>query len=744
MNLRYTKCCSAVILFLLAGFALSAPSLSLAVDANATGPVKFAAEEIRREAVANGIPVLGAGEVSQGETIRISLELGDSGISQSYSLRILGGIGHRAIQVRGTDAEGTMYGGLQVAEAIRTGTLDSLADADHEPHIARRGIKMNIPLDLRTPSYTDPSDAAQANIPEVWSMDFWRETFDDMARHRYNVISLWNLHPFPSMVKVPEYPNVALDDVWRTTAKLDDRFDNNGRNFVKPEMLANHEVVKTITIDGKIQFWRDVMQLAEDRGVDVYLFTWNIFLHGAEGKDGITSDKMAPSTIAYFRASVRETIRTYPLLAGMGITAGEGFAHGMDSKTKEKWLWQTYGEGIRDALKADPQRKFKLIHRFHQTGLGEIREAFADLPCQLDLSYKYALAHMYSIPKPPFIGPSLPQLSPELRSWLTIRNDDIYSFRWADLDYARAFIKGIPGPDKIAGFYMGPDGYFWGRDFLTKNPSAPRQTVMHQQWLSFALWGRLAYDPETPAAAFDRLTAARFPGADVPKLVAAWADASKTFPYITRFFWGSNDISWFPEACRKKGQFYTVADFSQGVAMPGSGVMNIMDWRKSVLAKKEPAGVTPLEIASSLEANATRALDALPALRSAKVRPAGSEGEYVATLGDIEAMAHLGLYYSAKIRGACDLALFDATRDATRQSTAVKHLEAAVRHWTDYASAYTRQYVQPVLYNRAGWVDLPKDLANVRKDLQMVKEWKPGSLVARGAKRPAPRSPSTK
>ena len=44
-------------------------------------------------------------------------------------------------------------------------------------------------------------------------MDFWREFLDEMARHRFNVLTLWNLHPFPSMVKVPEYPDVALDDV---------------------------------------------------------------------------------------------------------------------------------------------------------------------------------------------------------------------------------------------------------------------------------------------------------------------------------------------------------------------------------------------------------------------------------------------------------------------------------------------------------------------------------------------------
>ncbi len=45
-----------------------------------------------------------------------------------------------------------MYGGLDVAEAIRTGTIDSLQDSDHPPHIAQRGLKINIPLDLRTPT----------------------------------------------------------------------------------------------------------------------------------------------------------------------------------------------------------------------------------------------------------------------------------------------------------------------------------------------------------------------------------------------------------------------------------------------------------------------------------------------------------------------------------------------------------------------------------------------------------------
>ena len=45
-----------------------------------------------------------------------------------------------------------------------------------------------------------------------------------MARHRFNVLTLWNLHPFPSIVKVPEYPDIALEDVKRTTIPFDDTF----------------------------------------------------------------------------------------------------------------------------------------------------------------------------------------------------------------------------------------------------------------------------------------------------------------------------------------------------------------------------------------------------------------------------------------------------------------------------------------------------------------------------------------
>ena len=279
--------------------------------------LQFAAAEIRRALSVRRIPL------RKDAPTRIEISTRNSGAEeQAYTIRKQTVRGRTTYTANGAGAAGAMYAGLDIAEAIRLGTLAELDNVERTPHIARRGIKFNIPLDSRTPSYSDAGDSAQQNIPEMWSMAFWREFLDEMARDRYNVLSLWSLHPFPSMVKVPEYPDVALDDVKRTTVRFED-VHHTGVDMGSPEIFANLETIRRMTIAEKIRFWREVMQYAHDRGIEVLLFTWNIFTWGADGKYGITWDQTNPTTIDYFRKSVRETILTYPLLAGIGITAGE-------------------------------------------------------------------------------------------------------------------------------------------------------------------------------------------------------------------------------------------------------------------------------------------------------------------------------------------------------------------------------------------------------------------------------------
>jgi hypothetical protein len=733
----------------------AAPGTALFYDSK-TPQAGFAASEIRKAYAASGASLSESGldrVASNPSSVKIAIASGraqstklatDLGVSspknsgpQSYAIRRKTANGVTILAILGEDATGAMYGGLDIAEAVRLGSLEALADSDHAPRIERRGIKFNVPLDARTPSYSDNSDAAQNNIIEMWSLDFWESFIDEMARHRYNVLSLWNLHPFPSLVKVPEYPDVALDDVMHTLVPMDDTFSHNGTDMVRPEMLTKLETLKKMPIADKIAFWRSVMSYAHDRGVEVYWFTWNIFTFGAEGKYGITSAQSNQKTIDYFRASVRELVLTYPLLDGIGITAGEHMEERKDEFTKEKWLWNTYGLGIEDAQKLQPGRPFRMIHRYHQTSTEEIMDAWKTFPETFELSFKYVIAHMYSSPNPQCIQPALPSISKEHRTWLTVRDDDIYSFRWGNPEFARAFIRNMPGPDKMAGFYMGPDGTVWGREFISTEPEKPRDLIISKRWYSFMLWGRLSYDPELPDSLFERTIAKRFPEVPAAQMMRAWAEASKVFPEITRFFWGDIDVRWFPEACLShpkdaKG-FYTIRDFVEGATMPGGGDISITEWRRHKLAGTPMNGVSPLEVADALTKSSVATLQMLTGLRQKQ----GTNKELRLTLGDMEAMAYLGHYYAAKIRAAADLALFDKSgKDAERES-AIRNLQAALEYWKRYARAYTVQYQQPQLYNRVGWVDIPGMIPKVEADISLARLWVPGTVPDTLKEKPA-------
>jgi hypothetical protein len=704
--------------------------------------VSFGVDEIISEANTRGMIVLQEKKINQALTGTITVNiiadsllipglLKSEGLKppkysgwQCYSIRIRNTGNDIEIWVLGSERTGAMYGCLDIAEAIRNNSLNEMTDSDNAPYLERRGIKFNLPLDLRTPSYSDLSDAFQQNIPVVWDLEFWKQQFDEMARNRLNVISLWNLNPFPSMVKVPEFPDVALNDIWRTTARLDASYSLSGSDNLNNYLLENHEIVRKLTINQKIAYWKKVMEYANDRGIEVYLFTWNIFTFGEGGKYGISSNRSNEKTIAYFRASVREMVLTYPLLAGFGITAGENMGGNNEKYTNEQWLWKTYGEGIRDALEKQPQRKIRLIHRFHMTGLSEITKEFKDYPGIVDLSIKYSIAHMYSIPDPPF-GIGVFDIMPaNQKTWLTVRNDDIYSFRWGNPEYARQYLTSIPHHERVAGFYMGSDGYCWGRDFLSRDTVMSRPLIIRKQWYSFMLWGRLSYNPDLPDELFLQTIKTRFPGISSPDLMNAWSSASMVFPWITRLSWGDIDLKWFPEAClshptKYKG-FYTVKDFMEVDPEAGSNIRNIIEWAQNYKFNKPDKLLSPLAVADTISKYSKLAFKYLHELPP--VKP-DSFDEIDQTLGDIEAFATIGLYYAEKIRGACSLALYNFYGIGQDKEDAVDHLTKAVGYWKRYALLYDSKY-KPALFNRVGFVNIPSLVTKTEQDIAIARNWK--------------------
>ena len=605
---------------------------------------------------------------------------------EGYAIRLTRQNNLVTVWAIGADATGAMYAGLALAETIAQDGVKGIVEADCRPYIAKRGLKMNIPLDARTPSYADCGDAAQQNIAVMWDIEFWKEQLDHMARHRYNTLTLWTPHPFPSLVKVPEYPDVALDDVKIADINWRQWFPKNaggaGARSVTTEILENLKTVKKISIQEKIAFWREVMEYGHDRGIEFHIITWNIFVWAADGQYGITNSVDNEVTIDYLRKSVRCLFETYPLLAGIGVTAGEHMK-GLSPDEKEQWLWKTYGLGVMDAKKALPDRPIRFIHRYWMSKIPEITKHFDgfDEDVEFNFSFKYAKARLYANTDPGFVDNILSTAPEGTKWWWNLRNDDIFYFRWGDADYVREFIHRLPPAEQTEGFHMGSDGYVWGREFVSTEPDSPRQLEIEKHWYNFMLWGRLGYAPNLSNEFFEKAMQQRFPGKPTQKLQEVWARASKIIPAVNREHWHNWDFEWAVEACSGSKRYHAITDEC---------------WK--------PGGLTA---ANEIQGHASFVLKELPNLQKIK-----GDKTWQCTLGDIEAMAHLGNYYAEKIRAA------DNKENNPKQ--AIVHLKRALKYWEEYAEIGQKQYKSQLL-SRAGWADWQQGYENAQKDISLVK-----------------------
>jgi hypothetical protein len=684
-------------------------------------PVTFAAREIQSSLAARD------------ESADILLQVDDTADLKPEGFLIRKASG--AIAVVGKDAAGAMYGGLDLAETIRSEGVAGINAKTQNPYMQMRGIKFNIPLDVRSPSYSDVCDAAQKNIPEMWSMDFWKSYIDTLARYRYNYVSLWSLHPFPSLVRVPEYPDVALADVKRSRGPFKEYYSGLGVDWTGPEFEEeNLETLKSMTIEEKVAFWRRVMTYGMSRNVEFYVVTWNIFTYGVGGKYGITDDPKNETTIDYFRKSVRELILTYPELAGIGITTGEnmrvevkGRMKHMPAEVKEDWMVRTYVAGTLDALKTQPGRRIRFIHRQHMTGADRVLEKMQPLIEHPDVdfifSFKYAKAHVYSATRQPYHEDFVPAIRGKVKTIWTLRNDDVYLFRWGAPDFVREFVRNIPH-DVSQGYYYGHDGFINGREFTQRNTGSPRELEVRKHWLQWMLWGRMAYNPDYSNARISALLSARYPEADGARLLDAWQKASMVYPRVTGFHWGSLDFMWYIEGTRGRGGytrqkraktasgFHDVETFLSIPPHTYAGVQSIQDF----VAGKKTEGHTPMALADLIDHDveaAERTVIGMGDVEDAELR---------LTLDDIRIVCEMGRYYADKIRGATYVAMTRKSKKMADKEDAVAALTRAAAHYRAYVDRVTANHIGRVWFNRVGILDWRKQVGDAMGDIEIANE----------------------
>ena len=468
-----------LLLILLCWFGLLLPEQLVAgVEYDSEIPqVVFAAQELKAALKETGQ-----------EELKVTLAVEpDETSPQSFRIQL---IDPNQIMVIGTDANGAMYGGLELAENLKLGI--PTANVSRKPYVSKRGIKLNIPLDARNPSYDDSGDAAQENVKHMWDLDgFWKPYLDELARNRYNELSLWTCHEFPHMVDLSDsdWPNVNtqyaknvyrvasgvldansngkyVNTTWRVSKSpafweqgmLDSNEDLGheddgdkiyGDGFIdmdKLERVDGKDGVSAFnTITAKVDHWKSVFQYAADRGISISIMHWNVYAHGAKGVDGIEESQDDAEFTRYLRHAVKKLILTYPQIATVGVAAGENDNEDNNpAVTTEDFIYKSYGLGVKDALAEQPGRKVKFLWRNHSTNIDDVYEYFVkkyDPSSEglVDVSVKYTVGRLHSSRRPmEWEGRAIDDgwLNPKknrgypYKIWLNIRNDDMFMHRW--------------------------------------------------------------------------------------------------------------------------------------------------------------------------------------------------------------------------------------------------------------------------------------------------------------------------
>jgi len=202
-----------------------------------------------------------------GETLEIrnfvdESEAPDVGIAMSreealslYGLTIDPSIGSEGFEIRratfhdqsmlvvlAPDESGAMYGTLELAEQLQIhGKLSEIPECTKTPKFSFRALKFNLPWS----SYRN-NKSFELQKETVRDLAFWEKFLDMMVENRYNVLTLWSVHPFPYMIRTAHFPKATP--------------------FSDSELL-----------DWK-EYWTKLFRMAKDRGIETYLVTWNIFV----------------------------------------------------------------------------------------------------------------------------------------------------------------------------------------------------------------------------------------------------------------------------------------------------------------------------------------------------------------------------------------------------------------------------------------------------------------------------------
>jgi hypothetical protein len=637
------------------------------------------------------------------------------------------------ISVVGGDQRGLIYGALALREQLRNRTsLQRIRNTRQSPHLPFRGIKFNTPWDTYR-----PSSALDQHYDTARDLQFWEAWLDMMVENRFNVFTLWTLHPFTYMIRPKSFPEASK---WSDAE------------------LARWQ-----------QLYRGIFRMAKERGLETYVVFWSIFVSEELSKaHGVARENFYPHyyvpgdtsdiTKRYLRESVTQMLEEYPDLDGIGVSHGEGMA-GMTPLERQQFVDDVYIAGALDAKRARP---VKLIHRVPfssglssdpgvSTGVEQVTRAAMERqgnrfagPIWVEMKFNWS--HGHSTPKLMKVhggklGDTYFKPAPtNYKVVWQVRNEDFFALRWGVPQFIRAHIAQNGGQEYVGGYFVGSETYIPALDYFTAvNGPVSWRWAFERQWLFYKLWGRLLYDPQAPDAVFAAEFVRRY-GSRAKVLLEAYALASNTQMRLASLYDSRWDFTLYGEgflALQGDKTRYIGVDALIHQPTLDPAYVSVVDFVKGTQAGAAFGAdrITPPALAGQLER------DNRAALRLAERIDTSGNASLMYEVADVRIWANLGLHLAEKLRGALALATYRQAGGEANKQAATSHLSRALGHWDEVIRVARPIYHDMKLthYNHNSYSANPDNLfhwALIRDQVAMDLE------VARRATRTPPRAPA--
>ncbi|AHM62275.1 hypothetical protein D770_20130 [Flammeovirgaceae bacterium 311] len=651
--------------FLLLCYIASAQTVGLQL-ATAIPEAKYGAKQLVKALIAHPYKI----EETAADYV-IELALDSAGLERE-AFRIVPAA--NKITITGGGGAGLVYGALSLAEDLRNGVaIAHIKPKSESPKLMFRAIKFDLPWDTYRHSY-----ALDLHQETCTDLNYWEAFLDMMAENRFNALTLWNLHPYPYMIRPANFPEATP---------------------FTDEELAEWQ-----------KLFRGIFSMARERGIDTYMVPFNIFVSPEFAKaHNVAMDNLEHHFFVkgdtseiikrYTREAVAQILQEYPDLTGMGLTLGEGMA-GMTPQQREDWMQETIIEGMRMA-----NRKSKLIHRipFSSTtgSLGptsqetealtrkgieaEAEMDFIEGPVWADLKFNWSHAHsstkLIKVHGGKLYGTYFDPVPTNYKINWTVRNEDFFCLRWGVPSFIREHIAQNT-PAYVGGYLTGSETYIPAKDYFT----APGMEVdwkwaFERQWLFYKLWGRLLYNPATPDSIFKAEFIRRY-GKEAGVLLEAYALSSATALRLASSFDFTWDFTLYSEGFLALDSETKRVDFISVDRLINKGPLDpeyvsIPEFVKAGSAKGGfgKSRITPLQLAARLEDDCNKALELVKGINTA------GNNTLMYEVADVEVWANLGLYFSEKLRGAVALETYRSRGGRKNKQVAVKHLQNALGYW---------------------------------------------------------------